>query len=455
MADRLPPGQGALQNWNNINSNKPEEYSSEFTVDGNKFANVTNVSTGQRQLYFVQPLSNQRGLLTTTNADGTITKGDKYDNFNQFNSGKLAAAETANKQASVKLLSTPGVSTPAESAAIKNSKEFKSTSVGNNAATNSPTPPSQAASPARPEQAASAASDSFKARTRKEYESLKYPENLSLETQDVIKFTILQYKPSLAGGQTEQTGRIVDLNGIVKGTTVLGSITLPIPAGINDGNVVGWAMDTINDIQEMAGNLAGAVLDGDMKKAGEVVDGASKTATSNDASSLIKGYFTNMATQSSGLAKRTQGATPNNNQELLFGSPGLRNFSFQFSFYPRGPKEAIIVRKIIRTFKQSMSVKRSETSLLLKSPHTFAIQYMTSKDGKAVAHPYLNRFKECALTSCSVDYTPDGTYMTYSSRGNPDGDEKSMTAYRLSLSFQELEPLFDDEYGLDDDNVGF
>ena len=33
MADRLPPGQGALQNWNNINSNKPEEYSSEFTVE--------------------------------------------------------------------------------------------------------------------------------------------------------------------------------------------------------------------------------------------------------------------------------------------------------------------------------------------------------------------------------------------------------------------------------------
>ena len=163
----------------------------------------------------------------------------------------------------------------------------------------------------------------------------------------------------------------------------------------------------------------------------------------------------NLATNAN-IMKRSQGATINNNQELLFGGPGLRRFSFQFSFYPRGPKEAIIVRKIIRTFKQSMSVKRSETSLLLKSPHTFAIQYMTSKDGKAVAHPYLNRFKECALTSCSVDYTPDGTYMTYSSRGNPDGDEKSMTAYKMTLQFGELEPLFDDEYGESDyDNVGF
>jgi hypothetical protein len=106
MADRLPPGQGALQNWNNINSNKPEEYSSEFVVDGKRFANVTNVSTGQRQLYFVQSVSGSRGLLTTTNASGTITKGGNYDNFNKFNPGELTAAEAANKQASVKLLST-------------------------------------------------------------------------------------------------------------------------------------------------------------------------------------------------------------------------------------------------------------------------------------------------------------------------------------------------------------
>ena len=126
MADRLPPGQGALQNWNNINSNKPEEYSSEFTVDGIRYANVTNVSTGQRQLYFVQSISGARGApIMTTNADGTRTPGGNYDNFNRNNPGKLAAAEAANKQASVKLLSTPDISTPAEAAAIKNSKEFK------------------------------------------------------------------------------------------------------------------------------------------------------------------------------------------------------------------------------------------------------------------------------------------------------------------------------------------
>ena len=78
MADRPQ-----VNGWNNINLNKPEEYSSEFVIGGNRYANVTNVSTGQRQLYFVQPTSNARGLLTTTNADGAITKGGNYDNFVQ------------------------------------------------------------------------------------------------------------------------------------------------------------------------------------------------------------------------------------------------------------------------------------------------------------------------------------------------------------------------------------
>jgi hypothetical protein len=284
-------------------------------------------------------------------------------------------------------------------------------------------------------------------RIRTSYENLRYPEKLSLTTQDVIKFTILEYKPSLAGQSTGQTGRIVDLQGIVAGTNRLGSITLPIPAGISDGNSVGWAMDEMNDLQEAAGKTAELFMQGQALEAGKPLENLAEKAATPEGKSGISGMIANLATNAN-IMKRSQGATINNNQELLFGGPSLRTFSFSFMFYPRSSPEAIIVRKIIRTFKQSMSVKRSENSLLLKSPHTFAIQYMTAGQKQ---HPYLNRFKECALSSCTVDYTPDGTYMTY---GNGEG-EPSMTAYRMSLTFQELEPIFDDEYGLDYDNVGF
>ena len=151
------------------------------------------------------------------------------------------------------------------------------------------------------------------------------------------------------------------------------------------------------------------------------------------------------------VLSRQYGVVINPNLELLFDSPSLRDFSFSFKMTPRSKSEAIRVRTIIRYFKQAMSVKRSQSVLLLKAPHTFRIQYKTSNQD----HPYLNRFKECALTNCSVNYTPDGQYMSYDD-SDPNG--RSMTAYELSLSFQELEPIFDDDYDDKDalpTNIGY
>ena len=341
-------------------------------------------------------------------------------------------------------------------------KVFNSAKATPNTATNSPTQPGQGATPPTPEQSAAAAAEasSFKTGTRKGEGSyatnMKYPINLQLEVQDVIKFSILEYSPSLAKGNKSESelgsgkSRVVTLKGnnpIIKGSTRIGMITLPIPAGISDGNTVGWQNDEINDLQKAAADAANIFLSGGTaEQSGAPLTGLAQQGASPEGADAVRGIFTGMAVGNQKLMQRTQGAVLNNNIELLFSGPSLRSFSFTFLFYPREPDEAKMVRQIIRAFKQAMSVKRSATSLLLKSPHTFAIQYMTAGQK---AHPYLNRFKECALTSCNVDYTPDGTYMTY------DGPEKSMTAYRLGLTFQELEPLFDDEYGLDDDNVGF
>jgi hypothetical protein len=291
--------------------------------------------------------------------------------------------------------------------------------------------------------------------TRNSYGDFKYPLDLKLEVQDVIKFSILKYVPSLSTtGQStiSKTGRVVTLKDgipIVGGSEKIGTITLPIPAGINDSNTVSWQQDTLNQLQEVAAKTAKGFFEGGVEGGAASGGGAieDKTSDPDALKQAISGLLMSVATQGGNIQGRAYGSVNNNNLEVLFGGPGLRSFSFQFSFYPREPKEAIEVRKIIRTFKQSMSVKRSANSLLLKAPHTFAISYLTAGQK---AHPYLNRFKECALTSCNIDYTPDGTYMTYG------GDEKSMTAYRMTLSFSELEPIFDDEYGESDyDNIGF
>jgi hypothetical protein len=381
--------------------------------------------------------------VTTRKPESGASNAEKTA-FGNANSPEIKAVNSQISDPKVK--KDLGINTPEEEKLI-NSNAGKP-----NAATNSPTPPGQGGTQPTSEQSAAAAKEasSTKEGTRTSYSNdMKYPINLQLEVQDVIKFSILEYSPSLAK-ENEGKGRIVTLEGnnpIVKGSKKIGTITLPIPAGISDSNTVGWQNDEINDLQKAAADAANIFLSGGTAKQSVApLTGLAQQGASPEGADAVRGIFTGMAVGNQKLMTRTQGAVLNNNVELLFSGPSLRSFSFQFLFYPREPDEAIMVRQIIRAFKQAMSVKRSATSLLLKSPHTFAIQYMTTGQK---AHPYLNRFKECALTSCNVDYTPDGTYMTY------DGDEKSMTAYRLSLSFQELEPLFDDEYGSDDDNVGF
>ena len=154
----------------------------------------------------------------------------------------------------------------------------------------------------------------------------------------------------------------------------------------------------------------------------------------------------------------------NPNLELLFSGPTLRPFNFTFKMSPRDRGESIVVKKIIRLFKQSSAVQTTPSGLFLKSPDAYTIKYLTKGSrsiGSATTpegldsfddtHDFLPKIKNCALLNCSVNYTPDGSYMTY--------ENTSPVAYSMTLRFQELEPIFNDDYenldGDTDDSIGF
>ena len=80
---------------------------------------------------------------------------------------------------------------------------------------------------------------------------------------------------------------------------------------------------------------------------------------------------------------------------------------------------------------------RTQSQLFLKAPHTFQLEYLHKNE----SHSYLNKFKECALQSFSVNYTPEGQYATFT-----DG---AMVSYQITMQFQELEPIFNDDYSID------
>jgi len=278
---------------------------------------------------------------------------------------------------------------------------------------------------------------------------LVFPEGLASVDRDVLKIDMLQYIAS--GFGTGQGGL-----GSGKGRDdlwtkkMIGSVTLPVPGGISDTNAVDWGSGTMNPIQAAAANAALTTLKEGLKKGADVaVDTLGKVKDAGPdvkkgIASLIAGSATQIGKQA---LQRGEGMVLNPNMEVLFNGPMLRTFGFSFKLSPRSQKEAQEVVKIIKFFKQGMSPIRTQANFYLKAPHTFRLKYLNRAGGDQ--QKYLNKFKECALQNATVQYTPDGNYNTF-----VDG---VMTSYSLQLTFAELTPVFNDDYGNGDfdASIGF
>ena len=273
-----------------------------------------------------------------------------------------------------------------------------------------------------------------KGETRNKFPNLKYPINLKSESQDVIKFNMVEYKPKkFQAERLEFDPRPIFKE---KDKRIIGIVTLPIPAGISDMNACNWGGGEITAFNAGLQNIAMKSISGGgtsgTAEVTKLLEGISGNIA--EVKAAITAAFTANATSTNQVLQRTSGLVINQNLELLFGGPTLRPFSFTFKMSAREEGEAKEIRSIIRFFKQGMSPIRTQSSLFLKTPHTFQIQYRHKNE----EHKFLNKFKECALTSFSVNYTPEGQYATYT-----DG---AMVSYEMQMQFTELEPIFNDDY---------
>ena len=284
-----------------------------------------------------------------------------------------------------------------------------------------------------------------------DFNVLRYPLDRDPK-QDYIKVSMLRYSPRSVdpsqGGK--DSGSVFGSRGQ---RSILGSVSLPIQPSISDTNAVVWGEDRMNAIQAkfameslniMAKGAAGA-----SESMNRTAEGVSENAGALKALAGFALAEKAVGNEAGNFFTRATGAIINPNLELLFQGPSLRSFTFTFKLSARNEKEAKVIKKIIRFFKQGMSVKRATTSLFLKSPNTFEISYIYGE--KNIDHPWINKVKECALQNFTVNYTPEGNYATYT-----DG---SMTSYELSMTFGELDPIYDDDYkeldGNKDDVIGY
>jgi hypothetical protein len=458
-----------VPNWNNINLNKPEEYSSEFTVDGLRYANVTNVSTGQRQLYLVSgfvgtPFTN-RNLITSTTASGKVEKGEAYDDYvRTYSQGKLNNAEINNKRQSNFIIAK--AATPQELQSLKQSPQYKS-AVGNTAPAGGGTN-AETATTGGDQEGGNAPGGSEEGKvevdlttldktsinpgySRKEYGTMRYPFKMNTDAtnddkQDVIKFTMYEYTPSYTFSKNEEISSY-SRNKQTDKKTPRGTVTLPIQPTIVDSNSVNWQEDSIDPLILAAMDVSTGFIEGGPGGLGNAISNITKKlgAEGNDnLGNALKAAAVSMATGKN-IFTRATGAILNPNMELLFNGPSLRQFSYSFNLSARSDKESREIQRIIRFFKQGMSVQRSAGELFLVTPDIFEIKYLLRE---GTDHPYINRIKTCALTNCSVDYTPTGSYMTF--------EDGAMVSYTLNLSFEELEPVYHDDYEpLGENEIGY
>lgn len=302
---------------------------------------------------------------------------------------------------------------------------------------------------------------------------LKYPIDILDLQQDTLHITMFNYKPPLEDlFEGKQTTASVFTEGVQRNSTLkepIGTVILPIPAGISDSNNVEWGEDRMNnmttavtgavsqnlggaaatqmasalaglaaslkDVKLPAGNINQLALLG-MARAGLNIPEL-KTALM---SMILKNAQFEVSPES--ILARGAGIVPNSNLELLFRGPTLRQFQFAYRFSPRSEDEAKDVRRIIRFFKQGSAARKlnasggaGQASVFLGSPNVFKLEYKTV-GGKSITG--VNKFKICALQGVSVNYAPDGQWSAY--------EEGQPVSYTMTLGFQEIEPIYESDY---------
>ena len=271
---------------------------------------------------------------------------------------------------------------------------------------------------------------------RNQYNSkyLCYPVAMEDNLKDNLQIKVIKHEPKAMKGLT--------MGDRPKGPTI-GSVILPMPTSIQDGNKTEWGSATMTPAQMAASGAVKAALGDSFDAALQQAETSLGQFQTGGGEKAMENFFTEQLTGATDLLSRTEGVVMNPNMELLFKGPGMRSFSFSWKMSPRDRKESIVIAKIIRTFKQSMAPQKVPGALFLKAPNVYDIEFKTGSR----PNRFLPKIKTCGLTDCAVNYTPDGSFMAY--------DNDSMVALELTLSFQEMEPIYNNDMSTGYDSVGY
>lgn len=236
-----------------------------------------------------------------------------------------------------------------------------------------------------------------------------------------------------------------------KSKTIKHTICLPIPETITDSSSISWGDGGIGPVEAFGVMFGQEFIDKPSDAVTKAIDALSSAGALGIKDEKLRKAITaalsgaaigSLGGNISGnqLISRATGQVFNPNLELLFDGVGLRNFSFNFEFFPRSKREALEVNRIIRCIKRSMSAKKNASGnssvkgIFIAAPDIFQLNYMRGSK----KHPFLNRFLPMALYDMQLNYTGSNTYSTFW-----DGTPSHIT---MTLSFKELNPIYKEDY---------
>ena len=253
-------------------------------------------------------------------------------------------------------------------------------------------------------------------------------------------------------------------NGFAKNQSknIISTVILPMPSNISDSNQVTYSDDSLDAVTaEVAGFARGVMSESFNKNLITALGTRSQDflntigASGGELKDIYLGQLAASAAQIAGVGNitlnqilaRGENQILNPNMELLFSGPTIRNFRFSFKMTPRDESESKDVKNIIRTFKKNMAPKASD-KFFLGAPNIFELSYIETdrETGRPSDHKFLHKFKQCALTDITVNYTGENIYATYA-----DGTPVSII---MDLTFKELEPIYNTDY-IDSGNEGY
>ena len=298
--------------------------------------------------------------------------------------------------------------------------------------------------------------------------SVRYPRNVADNKTDYVLFQFYDYVPpykeksptlNSEGTQLSAYNWSATDSDQYKETTAK-SIILYMPEDLSTGYKASWMGKNLSStgagmLQTAGQTNAWDSFTSSLDKVGEDWD---KLGPISGAKALQKAIskVSGESLELNDIFGATRGVILNPNSELLFQGFDMRNFSLNYKLVPRNDDEAKDIKEIIKIFKTAMLPKSQPaigtfplfeglsfnplggggTGLkagFIGIPNLCRVSFMRGGG----LNPDVTQYKMCAITQVDINYTPDGTYATYSSG--------AMVAIGLSLSFQETKLVYSEE----------